>query len=155
MTDTLAALLVANQTVAWIVFAAIWLVILAALVALYLRDRRRSRPSKLPPAPVIRDWLATGRINAIADAKVMTGNEEVPGEFVLMVEDNRLVEDISGLPNVEIRWRHPTKQEVKEIVRRYHDKVELHPAAEKMTTSAFAPAEQEPNKYAVRPVAVA
>jgi hypothetical protein len=38
---------------------------------------------------------------------------------------------------------------VKEIVRRYHDKVELHPDAEKMTTSAFAPAEQEPNKYAV------
>ena len=41
-------------------------------------------------AQIIRDWLATGRINAIADAEVMTSNEDVPGEFVLMVEDNQL-----------------------------------------------------------------
>jgi hypothetical protein len=137
MIDTLNALIAGHQIAAWAAFGAIWLLILAFLVVLLVRDRRRNRAGKIPPAPIIRDWLATGRINAIADAKVMEGEDDVQAEFVFLVEENRLVEDISGLPSVEIRWRHPTKREVREIVRRYHDKIDLHPPADKMTRSAF------------------
>jgi hypothetical protein len=137
MTDTLNALLVAHHDAAWIGFAAIWLLILVLLIALFVRDRRRSHHSKIPPPPIVRDWLATGRINAVADAEAMERADDVGAEFVLLVEENRLVEDISGLPNVEIRWRHPTRQEVREVVRRYHEKIELHPQADKMTRSAF------------------
>jgi hypothetical protein len=138
LTETLNALIAGHQVAAWTGFAALWLLILALLIALFERDRRRSRSTKIaPPPPIMCDWLATGRVNAIADAKVMEGADDVKGEFVLLVEENRLVEDVSGLPNVEIRWRHPTRQEVREIVRRYHDNIELNPHAEKMTRSAF------------------
>jgi len=39
----------------------------------------------------------------------------------LRIEENRMVRDIGGGEVMEIRWRPPTKSEVREIVRRYHE----------------------------------
>ena len=129
MNESLNALVLGHHVAAWTGFAAF-------LIALFERDLRRSRAIKIAPLPIMRDWLATGRINAVVDAKVMGGADDVKGEFSPFVEENR-VENVSGLPNVEIRWRHHTRQEVREIVRRYHDNIELHPHLEEMTRMAF------------------
>jgi hypothetical protein len=48
-------------------------------------------------------------------------NDDIPSNFVLRIEENRMVRDIGGGEVMEIRWRAPTKAEVREIVRRYHD----------------------------------
>jgi hypothetical protein len=40
---------------------------------------------------------------------------------VLRIEENRMVRDIGGGEVMETRWRPPTKAEVREIVRRYHE----------------------------------
>ena len=47
--------------------------------------------------------------------------DDIPANFVLRIEENRMVRDIGGGEVMEIRWRRPTKAEVREIVRRYHD----------------------------------
>jgi hypothetical protein len=47
--------------------------------------------------------------------------DDIPSNFVLRIEENRMVRDIGGGEVMEIRWRPPTKAEVREIVRRYHD----------------------------------
>jgi hypothetical protein len=44
-----------------------------------------------------------------------------PSNFVLRIEENRMVRDIGGGEVMEIRWRPPTKAEVREIVRCYHE----------------------------------
>jgi hypothetical protein len=100
--------------------------ILAALVAVFMaaiRVRRKAaRVDKLVAVgEVSRDWQLTGRINAVADASVMENdNDDIPSNFVLRVEENRMVRDIGGGEVMEIRWRQPTRAEVREIVRRYH-----------------------------------
>ena len=128
MNESLNALIAGHHVAAWTGFAAFF-------IALFERDLRRSRAIKIAPLPIMRDWLATGRINAVVDAKVIGGADDVKGEFSPFVEENR-VENVSGLPNVEIRWRHHTRQEVREIVRRYHDNIELRPHLEEMTRLA-------------------
>jgi len=100
--------------------------ILAALIAGFtavLRARRKAaRLDKLVAVgEVSRDWQLTWRINAVADASVMEfDKDDIPSNFVLRVEENRMVRDIGGGEVMEIRWRQPTRAEVREIVRRYH-----------------------------------
>jgi hypothetical protein len=47
--------------------------------------------------------------------------DDIPSNFVLRIEEKRMVRDIGGGEVMEIRWRPPTKAEVCEIVRRYHE----------------------------------
>jgi hypothetical protein len=47
--------------------------------------------------------------------------DDIPSNFVLRIEENRMVRDIGGGEVMETRWRPPTKAEVREIVRRYHE----------------------------------
>jgi hypothetical protein len=116
-----------------VAFAALTLAALVAGLTVVLRARRDAvRADKLVPVgEVSRDWQPTWRINAIADAWVMENdNQDIPSNFVLRVEENRMVRDIGGGEVMEIRWRQPTKAEVREIVRRYH-------AAQNETTPAL------------------
>ncbi len=100
--------------------------ILAALIAgltAVLRARREAARADrfVAVGEVSRDWQPTWRINAVADAWVMENDkDDIPSNFVLRVEENRMVRDIGGGEVMEIRWRQPTKAEVREIVRRYH-----------------------------------
>jgi hypothetical protein len=96
--------------------------LLCAVAAMILTRREAARRDKLVAvSQVSRDWQPTGRINAVTDAWVMENEkDDIPSNFVLRIEENRLVRDIGGGDMMEIRWRPPTKAEVREIVRQYH-----------------------------------
>ena len=49
--------------------------------------------------------------------------DDIPSNFVLRIEENRFLRDIGGGEIMEIRWRQPTRAEMREIVRRYHEGV--------------------------------
>jgi hypothetical protein len=61
-------------------------------------------------------------INAVPDAWVMENEkDDIPSNFMLRIEENRMMRDIGGGEVMETRWRPPTKAEVREIVRRYRE----------------------------------
>jgi hypothetical protein len=60
---------------------------------------------------VTRDWQPTWKINAVTDAWVMEHEkDDIPSNFVLRIEENRMVRDIGGGEVMEIRWR-PRRQD--------------------------------------------
>ena len=127
------------------VAAAAILVLVVSFVGIARRQRR------VPPSPdVKRDWMATGRINAVAgDARKRDDvwqncEDDFPADWLVTVQEDRLVSDVSGDANVEIRWRKATKGEVKAIVASYHKHVEGlgAVAAEKRERSFFKQGEQ-------------
>ena len=115
--------------------------------------RRMRRPA--PSPDVKRDWMATGRINAVAgDARKRDDvwqncEDDFPADWLVTVQEDRLVSDVSGDANVEIRWRKATKHEVKAIVASYHKHVEGLGAvtAEKRERSFFAPVDGDKVAY--------
>ena len=93
----------------------LWAVILA-------RREEARRRQLVAVSEVTRDWQTTWKINAVTDARVMESErDDIPSNFVLRIEENRMVRDIGGGEVMENRWRPPTKAEVREIVRRYHE----------------------------------
>jgi hypothetical protein len=66
-----------------------------------------------------RNWVPTGRIDL---ATHVTGSEDAdePADFKLMVEERRIVESVTGLENLEIRWRQATLREARIVVVQYH-----------------------------------
>lgn len=107
------------------------------VIGLVMMWALRRKPVEVEPH-VIRPWLATGRINLLADPKVMESKDEnAPANFVLRVEESRLVADISESPNLEIRWRQPNKREAKLIVRTYHGSTIVPTDLYRQETSAF------------------
>ena len=99
------------------------LVLAAVLTAVFLARRKEARRRQLVAmSEVTRDWRTTWKINAVADAWVMQHEkDDIPSNFVLRIEENRMVRDIGGGEVMETRWRPPTKAEVREVVRRYHE----------------------------------
>ena len=100
------------------------LVLAAVLTAVFLAARHKEarRRQLVAMSDVTRDWRTTWKINAVADAWVMQHEkDDIPSNFVLRIEENRMVRDIGGGEVMETRWRPPTKAEVREIVRRYHE----------------------------------
>ena len=94
--------------------------VLSAIFLAWRGDARRRQLVSV--SEVTRDWQPTWKINAVTDAWVMEHEkDDIPSNFVLRIEENRMVRDIGGGEVMEIRWRPPTKAEVREIVRRYHE----------------------------------
>ncbi len=86
------------------------------------RREEARRRQLVAVSEVTRDWQTTWKIDAVTDAWVMENEkDDIPSNFVLRIEENRLVRDIGGGEVMENRWRAPTKAEVREIVRRYHE----------------------------------
>jgi hypothetical protein len=77
------------------------------------------RPKKKPFEPeVISDWRPTNHIDFVGPDDVMlSADEDVPAQFYLCVQEQRLVANISGMPTPEVRWRYATKAEAKDVVR--------------------------------------
>ena len=97
---------------------------LIGVLSAVIRARRKEarRRQLVAMSEVTRDWRTTWKINAVADAWVMEHEkDDIPSNFVLRIEENRMVRDIGGGEVMENRWRPPTKAEVREIVRRYHE----------------------------------
>ena len=98
------------------------LVLAAVLTAVFLAWQKEARRRLVAVSDVTRDWRTTWKINAVTDAWVMQNEkDDIPSNFVLRIEENRMVRDIGGGEVMETRWRPPTKAEVREIVRRYHE----------------------------------
>jgi hypothetical protein len=97
--------------------------LIGVLTAVILARREEARRRQLVAvSEVTRDWEPTWKINAVTDAWVMENEkDDIPSNFVLRIEENRMVRDIGGGEVMEIRWRPPTQAEVREIVRRYHE----------------------------------
>ena len=96
--------------------------VLAGTAMFLARQEKARRRQLVAVIEVTRDWQPTWKINAVTDAWVMEHEkDDIPSNFVLRIEENRMVRDIGGGEVMEIRWRPPTKAEVREIVRRYHD----------------------------------
>jgi hypothetical protein len=97
--------------------------LIGVISAVILARREQARRGELVAvSEVTRDWEPTWKINAVTDAWVMDSEkDDIPSNFVLRIEENRMVRDIGGGEVMEIRWRPPTKAEVREIVRCYHE----------------------------------
>jgi hypothetical protein len=102
---------------------ALLLAAVLAVVYLYLARQKEARWRQLAAvSEVARDWRTTWKINAVADPAVMEHEkDDIPSNFMLRIEENRIMRDIGGGEMIETRWRLPTKAEVREIVRRYHE----------------------------------
>jgi hypothetical protein len=77
---------------------------------------------KTEPAQAIikRDWVPTGRIDFATRVNGKPGEADQPSDFKLIVEERRIVESVTGLENLEIRWRQATLREAKIVVVQYH-----------------------------------
>jgi hypothetical protein len=74
------------------------------------------RPKKVFEPKVVSDWKRTEHIDFQArDDVMLSEQEDVEAQFVLLVQEKRLVANISGTPTPDIRWRYATKAEAKEI----------------------------------------
>ncbi len=135
----------------------LWAVILA-------RREEARRRQLVAVSEITRDWQTTWKINAVTDAWVMENEkDDIPSNFVLRIEENRMVRDIGGGEVMETRWRPPTKAEVREIVRRYHeaqseakvpiDVIEFE--RQLHASSHYADREGDDNPGAARPAAAA
>ena len=64
------------------------------------------------------EWVPTGRI----DFALSSDDEdfELPGEFELLVEERRVVENIAGNKNLEIQWKLATIEEAKAVIAHYN-----------------------------------
>jgi hypothetical protein len=97
--------------------------LIAVITIVFLARHKEARRRQLVAvSEVTREWEPTWKINAITDAWVMEHEkDDIPSNFVLRIEESRMVRDIGGGEVMEIRWRPPTKAEVREIVHRYHE----------------------------------
>jgi|SRR5437588_8195853 len=111
-----------NSEMIWALIGAVAL-IMAAIMAAAVYVKRSPKPDQktIAPADVTRDWALTGRINVIApDEIMMSDKDDIPADFLIRVEDSRVVRDIGGGEYQELRWRQPTRKEVKDIVKYYN-----------------------------------
>jgi hypothetical protein len=89
------------------------LVILASVAWAYWRPKKKA----FEP-PVLSGWRPTDHIDFVGSDDVMLStDEDTPAQFVLLVQEERLVANISDLPTTEIRWRYANKAEAKKVVR--------------------------------------
>jgi hypothetical protein len=102
-----------------------FLLVAAGGIAFYIQVRKKfpskEKLSSVPYSEVTKDWELTGRINVTGPPKVMVAQaEDVSALFYIQVEEKKFAVDIGGGKYMELRWRLPTRSEVKEIVKFYN-----------------------------------
>ena len=112
----------ATQQWFWFAAAAI-LAILVILFVAYSFRKSKSRTYEPIPYPGNhggRDgWTSTGRIDFVDPGSA--------GDFILQVEDTRIVESAGGVEHRDIRWRKATLDEAKRVIAAYHLQRQLTP----------------------------
>ena len=83
---------------------------IAASAGLYVSLRKEKKSQEI----VSGEWQSTGKIDF--HCAQSPKDDTAPAEFILRVEDFRIVESISGVEHVEIRWRNATLAEAKAVV---------------------------------------
>jgi hypothetical protein len=82
-----------------------------AVVYLYLARQKEARWRQLAAvSEVARDWRTTWKINAVADPAVMEHEkDDIPSNFMLRIEENRIMRDIGGGEMIETAGAHRPK----------------------------------------------
>jgi hypothetical protein len=113
----------------WSGAAAVLVVFLAALAAYSLKKLKPNDRTKSNTAAQ-NGWTATGRID-FADP-------QSTGEFILQVEETRIVDTMGGVEHREIRWRKATLDEAKTVLVSYHAQRNLTMTANFIVSSPTA-----------------
>ena len=83
-------------------------------MALYIEQQKQLNP-------IVIDWRPTGRINMVcADPHVMLDDDRAleHADFILLIEEKRLVADISGAPTLQTQWRKASRRDARNTVKR-------------------------------------
>jgi len=95
-----------------------FLVLISSAIAaiMFVMLYTSARGKKIPEASVTAtsEWQPTGKIDFHCAETFR--DDKAPAAFVLRVEDYRIVESISGVEHVEIRWRNASLAEAKSVV---------------------------------------
>ena len=95
----------------WICAAAIFVIFVGVFAGYSFYKRNPNERTKSNAAT--RDgWTATGRIDFVDPLK--------KGDYILHVEETRVVNSMGGVEHREIRWRRGTLNEAKTVVVSYH-----------------------------------
>jgi len=95
----------------WLSAAAAFVVFVAAIAARSLRKPKPHDKTK-STAAAQNGWTATGRIDFV--------DPQSKGDFILQVEETRIVDTMGGVEHREIRWRRATLDEAKTVLVSYH-----------------------------------
>ena len=95
----------------WICAAGAFVIFVGALAA---RSLYKSKPhhTTTSDAAAQNGWTPTGRIDFV--------DPQSKGDFVLQVEETRIVDTMGGVEHREIRWRKATLNEAKTVLVSYH-----------------------------------
>ena len=104
----------------WFVAAAAVLVVVVGVFAL-LKPKSKVQFEKANFVGDSKDWIWTGRIDL--------NDPKSAGDFVLRVEETRVVNSPVGVEHREIRWRKATLDEAKTVMVSYHVQRKLAMAA--------------------------
>ena len=122
----------------WDTISDLWLwiggaaVLVIFVVALAVRSFKKPKPqdkTKFNSADQ-NGWLATGRIDFVGPQSI--------GDFILQVEETRIVDSVSGVEHREIRWRRATLDEAKTVLVAYHAQRNLTMTANFIVSSPTA-----------------
>ena len=95
----------------WISAAAVVVIFIGALAAYRLKKPKSHHKAQSNVAGQ-NGWTATGRIDFV--------HPQSSSEFILQVEETRIVDTMSGVEHREIRWRRATLNEAKTVLVSYH-----------------------------------
>jgi hypothetical protein len=98
-----------------VLFVLLSVVAAIALVTLLLFSRLKGKLEE--SVANASEWQPTSKIDFYCINRPR--DDKAPATFVLRVEDQRIVESISGVTHTEIRWRNATLAEAKSVVAAY------------------------------------
>jgi hypothetical protein len=113
----------------WIGAAVVFVILVAAIAARCLRKPKKHDKAKSEVAAQ-NGWTATGRVD-FADP-------QSKGDFILQVEETRIVDTMGGVEHREIRWRKATLDEAKTVLVSYHAQRNLTMTANFIVSSPTA-----------------
>jgi hypothetical protein len=87
-------------------------VFVAALAIHSLKPKQHDKEKTKSNAAAQNGWAPIGRIDFI--------DPQSKGDFVLQVDETRIVDSIGGVEHREIRWRKVTLDEAKTVLMAYH-----------------------------------
>jgi hypothetical protein len=95
----------------WICAAGAFVILVGALAT---RSLYKSKPHDKTKAHTVAQsgWTPTGRIDFV--------DPQSKGDFILQVEETRIVDSMGGIEHREIQWRKATLAEAKTVLVSYH-----------------------------------
>jgi hypothetical protein len=96
----------------WIGAAAVIVIFVAAVAIRRLKPNPHVKENTKSNAAAQNGWAPTGRIDFV--------DPQSTSDFILQVEETRIVDTLGGVEHREIRWRKATLDEAKTVLVSYH-----------------------------------